>query len=146
MLGRLGAWWLLSWAFVFTLLRRVFGRERGLEQFRTAYASDRLLLVTIAERQLLLACSACIACGRCDRGERDRIAGSGGEYPGLMPLVLASARDTADAQAAARAWRHISDDVLEAKELSCPANIPMRALKRFVETKAHELDALGTQS
>jgi hypothetical protein len=142
-LGRLTAWWLLSWAFAFTLLRRLVDRGRGPEQFRRAYAGDRLLLVSVEERRLLQACSSCIACGRCNRGESDRIAASGGEYSGLMPLVLSSARNTADAQAAARGWRHLSDLLLADKELVCPTHVPLRALKRFVEAKGRELDAVG---
>lgn len=145
MLGRLAAWWLLSWAFVITSVRRLFGRARGLERFRDAYAGDRLLLVSIEERKLLQASSTCIACGRCNRGESERISGSRGEYSGLMSLVLSSARNTADAGAAARGWRYLPDAVLRDKEPLCPTQVPFRALKAFIEQKAGELDALAAR-
>jgi succinate dehydrogenase/fumarate reductase-like Fe-S protein len=120
----------------------VFFRKQGLLEFRAAYAGDQLLLVSIEDRQVLRACSTCIACGRCNRGERARIAASRGEYSGPMTLVLASARNTGDAQAAARAWAHVPDEVLERQERLCPTSVPLRALKRLLTTKAQELETL----
>ena len=80
----------------------------------------------------------CIACGICDRGERARIAQSEGAYRGVMELMLSASRSMPDFGAAALGFAHVSDEVLDEKELLCPTRVPMRKIAAFVRTKAGE--------
>lgn len=115
---------------------RLFGAKTGLALFRENYDADRLPPVAADERAQLARFSRCIACGRCDLGEADRIARSKGAYPGLMAIVLASSRSMPDFDAAALALEHVPDEVLAAKEPTCPTSVPFVELARFVRTKA----------
>lgn len=135
--------WLLGWALVTTLLRRVFTRRKsGIAHFRANYDADALPPVSPEERVAMAEFGRCIACGLCDRGEAKRIAASGGEYRGVMPLVLAASRSMPDYGSAARSFRHVPDDVLAEKERICPTRVPFRRLARFVRDKASEVDTL----
>lgn len=140
-MSRFRAYWLLFWALLRTLLRRVFSPSSGgLAAFRRNYDADRLPPVTAAERQELPAFGRCIACGLCDRGETRRIAESKGTYPGLMTLILAGSRSMPDFVASARAFECVSDEVLAEKETICPTEVPFRAIARFVRAKAAEVE------
>ena len=137
---RIKAILLLTWALLRTLLRRVFGRRPdGIGRFRANYDADRLPPVTPRERAQLADFGRCIACGLCDRGEGPRIAASRGEYRGVMSLMLMASRSMPDFRAAAVAFAHVSDDVLEEREQICPTRVPMRQIARFVRDKAVEL-------
>src|SRR5262245_19784807 len=124
--GRALALAILAWSLVKAGVDRLFGARTGLALFHENYDADRLPPVALDERELMPAFSRCIACGRCDIGEGERMAASHGEYPGLMALVLASSRRMPDFDAAARAFEHVSDEVLAAKE--CPTDVPFLAL------------------
>jgi hypothetical protein len=137
--GRITALWLLGWSLVFTLLRRWTFRTPGLRTFQANYAGDRILLLDRDDQTLLQSFTGCVACGRCDYGERERIVRSGGEYPGLMPLVLSSLRSTRELEAAALGWKHVPASVLRSKELVCPTRVPFASMKQFVEKKVGEL-------
>jgi hypothetical protein len=104
--------------------------------FHENYTADRLPPVDATERARMPQFSRCIACGRCDLGEADRMAESGGAYPGLMAVVLASSRSMPDHDAAALALEHVPEEVLAEKESICPTGVPFRALARFIRTKA----------
>lgn len=136
MSGQLRALVILALALLRSLLARLSGRATGLPLFLANYRDDRLPPVEPADRDAMPAFSGCVACGLCDRGEGARIAGSRGEYPGLMRLVLASSRSMPDFDAAARALAHVPDDVLAEKEALCPTSVPFRRLFRFVRGKA----------
>ena len=136
---RLKAWLLLTIAMLKSLLARLFGRAGGIAAFREAYDADGLPPVTAEERAEFASFSRCIACGICDRGEGDRIAASGGAYRGVMPLMLSGSRSMPDFRAAAYSLSFVSDDVLAEKEQSCPANVPMRRIARFLRAKADEV-------
>lgn len=136
---RLKAWLLLAFAVLSSLIRRVFGGGRGIAAFRRAYDADGLPPVTAAERAELPSFSRCLACGICDRGESGRIAASGGAYRGVMPLMLSASRSMPDFRAAAYSLSFVTDDVLGEKELSCPANVPMRKIASFLRAKAAEV-------
>jgi hypothetical protein len=139
--GRLKALVLLALALVRTLLRNLLRRRgSGIEAFRRNYDADGLPPVNADERNAMPGFSRCIACGICDRGEAERIARSGGAYRGVMPLVLAASRSMPDYRAAAYSFSFVSDDVLADKERVCPAEVPFRAIARFVRAKA---DAVG---
>jgi hypothetical protein len=137
--GRLKAIWLLSWALLRALVRRLFGRRGGLAAFRANYDPDGLPPVTLEERRRLPAFSRCIACGVCDRGEGERMAKSAGAYPGPMTMVLAVSRSMPDFRAAARSFGFVSDAVLEQKEQVCPTGVPFREIAEFVRRKADEV-------
>jgi hypothetical protein len=131
--------WVLGVALLATLAARVFGRSsRGLAAFRAAYGQDGLLPVSTDERTAMQSFGRCIACGLCDRGEGQRIASSAGGYPGVMPLILASSRSIPDYRYAVAGFRHVPDEVLEAKERVCPTRVPMRRIAGFVRKKASE--------
>jgi hypothetical protein len=134
--GRALALALLVWSLVKVCLARMLGERTGLALFHDNYDADRLPPVTPDERRALASFSRCIACGRCDLGEAQRIAASRGAYPGLMTIVLASARSMPDSDAAARALEHVPDQVLAEKEAICPTGVPFRELAGFVRAKA----------
>ncbi|AKT40714.1 hypothetical protein [Chondromyces crocatus] len=134
--GRALALVILAWSLVKVLFARLGGRKTGLALFHDNYDADRLPPLTAGEREELTSFSSCIACGRCDAGEAERIAASRGAYPGLMAVVLASARSMPDFDAAALALRHVPDEVLEQKEAICPTGVPFRAIARFIRAKA----------
>jgi hypothetical protein len=134
--GRALAAFILARALVRVLLARAFGEKTGLPLFRDNYDDDRLPPLDAAERARLPAFTGCVACGRCDVGEGERVARSGGRYPGLMQVVLASSRSMPDFDAAAEALAWVPDDVLREKEPLCPTRVPFLELARFVRGKA----------
>jgi succinate dehydrogenase/fumarate reductase-like Fe-S protein len=134
--GRALALAVLARSLLAVTLSKLFGARSGLALFHENYDADRLPPVTPEERAELPRFSRCIACGRCDVGEAARMAGSGGAYPGLMAIVLASSRSMPDHDAAALALDHVPEEVLAAKEAICPTGVPFVALARFVRAKA----------
>lgn len=140
-MGRLHALLILAWALVRSLVAPLFGRRRGLDDFRRSYAADRLPAITPDERRYLHRLSGCIACGLCNVGEGGRIAQSGGVYAGVMDLMLASSRSMPDFDAAARSFDAVGDARLAELEARCPAHVPMRLLASFVRAKAAEVAA-----
>jgi hypothetical protein len=134
--GRALAAAMLARSLVKVMIDRAFGAKTGLALFHENYDADRLPPVDAAERAELGRFSRCIACGRCDVGEAERIAASGGAYPGIMAIVLASSRSMPDFDAAALALEHVPDEVLAAKEDVCPTAVPFVSLARFVRAKA----------
>jgi hypothetical protein len=138
-MGRLHALFILAWAFLRTVLVNVFGGRRGLSDLQRSYAPDRLPPVTPDERRELPLLGGCIACGICDVGEAAAMARSGGQYRGVMDLMLASSRSMPDYDAAARSFEAVGDQRLEALEPRCPARVPMRRVAAFVRAKAAEV-------
>lgn len=138
MSGRLKALWLLAWALVRSLLRRVFAprRKAGIRAFRANYDADGLPPVSAEERRKMASFGRCMACGLCDRGEAQRIKEAGGAYRGIMPLMIAASRSMPDFGAAAIGFSYVSDEVLAEKERICPADVPMREIARFVKVHA----------
>ena len=134
--GRALALAVLARSLLQVTLAKLFGARTGIALFHENYDADRLPPVDAAERAELHRFSRCIACGRCDVGEAARMAESGGAYPGLMAIVLASSRSMPDFDAAALALDHVPEAVLAAKEDVCPAGVPFVALGRFVRAKA----------
>lgn len=134
--GRALALAMLARSLLKVIADRMVGTKSGLALFRENYDADRLPPLDAAERAELVRFSRCVACGRCDLGEAERIANSGGAYPGLMAVVLASTRSMPDFDAAALALDHIPEEVLAAKEEICPTGVPFVSLARFVRTKA----------
>jgi hypothetical protein len=141
--GRALALAVLAWSLIKVFVDRLFGVKTGLSLFHENYDADRLLPLDAAEREQIVRFSRCIACGRCDMGEADRIANSGGAYPGLMTIVLASSRSMPDFDAAALALEHVPEEVLAAKEGVCPTRVPFRDLARFIRAKAFIQGAAG---
>ena len=123
-------------ALVMTLLVRLFRRSGEIAQFRARFDPEGLVPIEPDERRVLLSSGRCFACGLCDRGEGARRAASGGEYPGLMALVLASTRRLDDLGAAAVGFRHVPAQVLTEKEALCPARVPIGNLARLVRRHA----------
>jgi len=134
--GRALALVVLAWSLIKVLVGRLFGRKTGLSLFHENYDPDGLPSIAPDERARVASFSRCIACGRCDVGEAERIAASGGEYPGLMAIVLASSRSMPDHDAAARSLAHVPEEVLAQKEEICPTRVPFVELARFVRAKA----------
>jgi hypothetical protein len=134
--GRALALAVLARSLLEVTLAKLFGTRSGIALFHENYDADRLPPVTADERAEIPRFSRCIACGRCDVGEAERMAASGGAYPGLMAIVLASSRSMPDHDAAALALDHVPDEVLQAKEAICPTGVPFVALARFVRAKA----------
>lgn len=136
MSGRLSAFFMLGWAMLVALLRRVFPRGDGIARFREHYDADGLPPVDRDERAKMSAFSRCIACGLCDRGESERIAASGGAYRGVMGLVLSASRSMPNFRASAYSASFVSERVLRAKERVCPTGVPIAAVVRFIRDKA----------
>jgi succinate dehydrogenase/fumarate reductase-like Fe-S protein len=132
--GRLHALWLLSWAFLAMLAKKVLHvGPRGLALYRANYeAGPGDDFIESAELDRF---SRCIACGRCDRGDGERIASSRGAYPGTMALMLASSRSVTDRVNAREALRFISDGELAEKERLCPTRVPMRRVAAFLRSE-----------
>jgi hypothetical protein len=138
--ARIKALFLLAVALVATLIGLVGRRTgRGIRQFRAQYDPERLSACRPGELDLLFGLGRCIGCGLCDRGEAGRIAASRGTYPGTMPLILNSLRNTSGLPAAAHAWGFLSLEVLDAKQLQCPSGVPLAAVLEFVNRKVAEL-------
>jgi hypothetical protein len=137
--GRALAVFVLAVALVRVLFLRAMGAKTGLKLFRENYDADRLPPVLPDERTRMAAFSRCFACGRCDVGESERMRASGGAYPGLMQIVLASSRSMPDHDAAARALDHVPDEVLKEKEAICPASVPFTQLAKFVRRNHAEM-------
>ena len=135
-LSLLHAGWLLAWSLVRTLFRRLVLPSDGLARFEQNYADDRLVPLTVAERELLPALAPCMACGRCDANLGARIADSHGEFRGMMAFVLSASRSMPDFDAASHAIVGFSDADLEALRTRCPADIPFSDLAGFVRRKA----------
>jgi hypothetical protein len=136
---RIKALFLLAFALVRTVLRRLFGHAwGGIEAFRANYDADGLAPISADQREVMAGFGTCIACGICDRGEGTRIAASGGAYRGVMELMLSASRSMPDFGAAAIAFEYVPDDVLRVKEGLCPAAVPMRKISAFVRGKAGE--------
>jgi hypothetical protein len=136
---RLKALFLLAFALIRTVLRRLFLRRTdGLRRFKENYAGDGLAPLSAEQRTTMAEFGRCIACGICDRGESERIARSSGAYPGVMQLILAASRSMPDFGAAAIGFSYVTDDVLAQKEALCPTQVPMRKIARFVRDKAGE--------
>jgi hypothetical protein len=136
---RIKAIFLLTLAVLRTFVRRLFGGKKGgIAAFREHYAPDGLAPLTPEQRDAVCAFGTCIACGLCDRGERARIASSGGAYRGVMQLILAASRSMPDFGAAAIGFSHVNDEILAEKERICPAHVPMRRIAQFVREKASE--------
>ncbi len=133
---RLAALWVLGAALLATLFVRLFRRSDELGRFRAQFYPEGLVPIGTEERQVLRAAGRCLACAICDRGEGRRRAASGGAYPGLMTLILASTRRLDDLAAAAEGFRHVPDEVLARKESSCPARVPIRQLARLARERA----------
>jgi hypothetical protein len=140
-MDRLHALVILAWALVRSLLAPLLGTRRGLAEFRSSYAADRLPPLTPEERVVLPQLSGCIACGLCDVGEGARIARSGGVYAGVMDLMLASSRNMPDFDAAARSFAAVGEGRLAELERRCPVQVPMRRVAAFVRGKAAQLTA-----
>jgi hypothetical protein len=134
--GRALAAALLARSLVKVTVDRLFGARTGLALFHDNYDADRLPPLDAGERAELPRFSRCIACGRCDVGEAERMGRSGGAYPGLMAVVLASTRSMPDFDAAALALAHVPEEVLAEKEDLCPTGVPFVSLARFVRNKA----------
>ena len=134
--GRALALAVLARSLLSVMVDRLFGSRTGLALFHENYDADRLPPLDPAERAELPRFSRCIACGRCDIGEAERMAQSGGAYPGLMAVVLASSRSMPDFDAARLALDHVPESVLAAKEGVCPTGVPFVSLARFVRAKA----------
>lgn len=136
---RIKAVLLLTLAVLRTFVRRLFGGKKGgIAAFREHYAADGLAPLSAEQREAMRGFGRCIACGLCDRGERERIASSGGAYRGVMQLVLAASRSMPDFGAAALGFAHVTDEVLAEKERICPTRVPMRRIAQFVSEKASE--------
>lgn len=137
--GRALALFLLAWSLLKVLLKRAFTQQTpGLTQFHQNYGTEGLAPIDRAEREQMARFSRCIACGRCDIGEAERVVASGGAYPGLMQLTLASTRSMPDYDAAARGFAHVPAEVLRAKSRTCPVRIPFAELAAFVSAKSPE--------
>jgi hypothetical protein len=136
--GRALALIVLASGLVRVIIARLFGALTGLKLFHQNYGPDRLTAVSKSEREIIPTFSRCFACGRCDLGEGERIREARGAYPGLMQLVLASARSMPDFDAAARGFAFVPEDVLREKRRICPADVPFEDIARFVKAKARE--------
>ena len=135
--ARVHALAILSWAFLWMLLKKVFRfGPRGLALFRANYDAERLSSVSSDERAELATYGRCIACGRCNAGDGARMTESRGAYPGTMALMLASSRSMPDFAAANEALRFVTDDDLAEKESACPTAVPMRKVAAFVRRHA----------
>lgn len=131
----------LGYYFFRQLLRRITARKSGLVQFEENYGADRLLPLTVEDREQLPSFSGCIACGMCDAvfDAYDRTARS--EFRGPSDLPLAYTRNLPDYDALPTYVSNLRKGDLEALERVCPARIPFRRLALFVERRAAELGA-----
>ena len=135
--GRLHALFLLAWAFVLMVAKKLFGGgPRGIELFQANFQAERLTSLSATERSEIGTFSRCIACGRCNAGDGERIAASRGAYPGTMALMVASSRSMPEFGAALDALRFISDEELGQKETLCPTGVPMRKIAAFIRSHA----------
>ena len=135
--GRIQALFLLAWALIKTVFKRLLGvGPSGLALFEANFEAEHLSKVDPAERADFASFSRCIACGLCNRGDGTRMARSKGAYPGTMALMLASSRSLPDLSAASDALQWISEDELAEKERLCPALVPMRRIAAFIRARA----------
>ncbi len=135
---RVHAFFILAWSLLRSIFAPLLGTRRGIDEFTSDYAPDRLPPVTPDERRVLATLGGCIACGLCDLGEGGRQARSQGAYAGAMDLMLATSRSMPDYDAARLSFAHVSDERLCELERRCPARVPMREVAAFVRRKGAE--------
>ena len=128
-MSRLFALLLLAWSLVRSLVDGLFGRRRGVAQFRLNYAEARLPPMTAEDRVLLPLLSGCIACGLCD-------VGSVKSGTGAMQLALSDSRSMPDYDAALVSLAATSEAELLEAEALCPTRVPLRRIAAFVRAKA----------
>ena len=134
------AYTLLAIAFVTTVLSRWLrlGRRYGLPAFHRNYAVERLNAMRPSDTDVLVAAGRCIACRRCEDGDLGLMQKHPGVYPGLMTLVLSSARETSNAGLALQAWQLLSEPELERRQALCPEQVPIVALGELVRHHAEQ--------
>jgi hypothetical protein len=134
------AYILLAFAFLKTVFTRWFGigKRYGLPAFNRNYASDHLSAMRPDDAEVLLGAARCIACRRCESGDDALRSAHGDAYPGMMTLVLSSARDTTAANSAARAWALVPSLELARRETLCPEGVPIRKLAALVVHHAQQ--------
>jgi hypothetical protein len=142
MLGLVKAYSLLAFAFVTTVLSRWLGlgQRYGLPAFHRNYAADRLNAMRPEDSDVLVGAGRCVACRRCEQGDLELMQRHPGVYPGLMTLVLSSARATSNAAFAQAAWQTLSEAELTRRQALCPEQVPIVALAQHVRHHA-ELSA-----
>jgi hypothetical protein len=134
----LKAYTLLAFAFFTTVLSRWLhlGKRYGLPAFHRNYASEHLSAMRPGDGAVLVGAGKCMACRRCEDGDLPLLQRYAGVYPGLMSLVLASARSTASAHSAQVGWQVLPSDELERRERLCPEGVPIVALGELVRHHA----------
>lgn len=132
------AYTLLAIAFVTTVLSRWLrlGSRYGLPAFHRNYAVERLHAMRPTDGDVLVAAGRCIACRRCEDGDLELLQKHRGVYPGLMTLVLSSARETSNAALAMPAWQLLSEPELERRQALCPEQVPIVALREHLRHHA----------
>jgi hypothetical protein len=121
------------------LFEGITGAKRGLPEFRASYADDKLPPVPAEARDFVMRMGGCIACGLCDAGATPAMGASEGRYGGTMDLMLASARNMPDYQAAARSFALVDEKRLAILEARCPTRVPMREISAFVRAQGEVL-------
>ena len=132
---------LLAWSLARVLASRAVGRGRGLREFRRAYAADNLLSLSPDERAFMDDARGCIACGLCSLGALP--AEIRANSHGNMNLFLAASRSMPEYGVVLDDFAAADEGTLEALEANCPAQVPMRALVRFVRRKGQALAGNG---
>lgn len=116
------------------VMRRLRGRQAGLDRLRDFYAEDRLLSLDAVERDLLPAAAGCINCGLC--------ALVAARVSGLRPSDLASAylRDYPRLDLAAGDWGAEPEagapEALRSAAEACPAGVPLAGVFEVVRRLA----------
>lgn len=134
------AYTLLAFALLTTVLSRWFGlgKRYGLPAFHRNYAAERLNAMRPTDANVLVAAGRCVACRRCEDGDLELMQKHPGVYPGLMTLVLSSARETSNAGLALPAWQVFAEGDLERRQALCPEHVPIVALSEHVRHHAEQ--------
>jgi hypothetical protein len=147
MLALFKAYTLLAIALVTTLFSRWLrlGRRFGVGAFHRNYAADRLSAMRAGDYEVLVGAGRCICCRRCEDGDGALLRQHGARYPGMMTLILASARSTTLATHACSAWQLLSNEELELRQAQCPQAVPIVALGALVRHHAALTDSAKFQ-
>ena len=126
-------------------LRKLFSLDRrtGKARFLANYATEGLLPMTDAGRQVLQGAARCIHCGLCEAYDPALSALPRTAYDGASLLAVAYARATPDLPHARTVLAQLTDAQLEGGEAVCPTRVPLRAIAAHLRSELERLDALS---